>query len=108
VFTRAPAHPAPVVRVRYRSMPEASPRGRAGGALRFWLFGLYLAGYLAFVILTAFDRALMASTPFGGANLAVIAGFALIAGAIVLALLYWWLCRDDGAAAAPRTSEAGR
>jgi hypothetical protein len=26
----------------------------------------------------------------------------------VLALLYWWLCRDDGAAA-PRTSaEAGR
>jgi uncharacterized membrane protein (DUF485 family) len=83
-------------------MPDAPSTGRAGGALRFWLFGLYLAGYLAFVILTAFDRALMASTPFGGANVAVISGFGLIVGAIALALLYWWLCRtpEPGAGAA--------
>ena len=74
-------------------MPEAPSTGRAGGALRFWLFGLYLLAYLAFMILTAFDRALMATAPFGGTNVAVIYGFGLIAGAIVLALLYWWLCR---------------
>ena len=78
-------------------MPEAPSTGRAGGALRFWLFGLYLVAYLAFMILTAFDRTLMAATPFGGVNVAVIYGFGLIAGAIVLALLYWWLCREQGA-----------
>jgi uncharacterized membrane protein (DUF485 family) len=77
-------------------MPEAHPTGRAGGALRFWLFGLYLVAYLAFVVLTAFDRALMASAPFGGANVAVLFGFGLIGAAIALALLYWWLCRDPG------------
>ena len=59
-------------------MPDAHPSRRAGGALRFWLFGLYLACYLAFTILTAFDRPLMASAPFGGANLAVLSGFGLI------------------------------
>jgi uncharacterized membrane protein (DUF485 family) len=74
-------------------MPSAHPR-RAGGALRFWLFGLYLACYLAFTILTAFDRPLMASVPFDGANLAVLAGFGLIGAALALALLYWWMCRD--------------
>ena len=55
-------------------MPVAHPSRRAGGALRFWLFGLYLACYAAFTILTAFDRPLMASAPFGGANLAVLSG----------------------------------
>jgi uncharacterized membrane protein (DUF485 family) len=89
-------------------MPVAHPSRRAGGALRFWLFGLYLIAYLAFMILTAFDRPLMASTPFGGANLAVISGFALIAGAIVLALLYWWLCRGGRADAGPATPVEAR
>ena len=74
-------------------MPEASSTGRAGGALRFWLFGLYLTAYLAFMILTAFDRTLMASVPFGGVNLAIIYGMGLIVGAIVLALVYMGLCR---------------
>jgi uncharacterized membrane protein (DUF485 family) len=80
-------------------MPEAHPTRRAGGALRYWLFGLYLAAYVAFTILTAFDRQLMASAPFGGANLAVLAGFGLIGAAIALALLYWWLARDAAGSA---------
>ena len=80
------------------SMPDAHPSRRAGGALRFWLFGLYLACYLAFTILTAFNRPLMASAPFGGANLAVLSGFGLIGAALALALLYWWLCRDRSGA----------
>jgi len=37
----------------------------------------------------------MASAPFGGANLAVLSGFGLIGAALVLALLYWWVCRDN-------------
>jgi uncharacterized membrane protein (DUF485 family) len=90
-----------------RSMPEAHPTRRAGGALRFWLFGLYLAAYVAFTILTAFDRSLMASAPFGGVNLAVLSGFGLIGAAIALALLYWWLCRAEGADSAP-AAKAGR
>jgi uncharacterized membrane protein (DUF485 family) len=75
-------------------MPEAHPTRRAGGALRFWLFGLYLAAYAAFTILTAFDASLMAWKPFGGVNLAVLSGFGLIGSALALALLYWWLARD--------------
>jgi uncharacterized membrane protein (DUF485 family) len=91
-------------------MPVAHPSRRAGGALRFWLFGLYLACYAAFTILTAFDRPLMAWAPFGGANLAVLAGFGLIAAAVAVALLYWWLCRDSRAVAAPGVppAKAGR
>ena len=89
---------------------RASTR-RASGALRFWLFGLYLACYLAYTILTAFDRPLMASAPFGGVNLAVLSGFGLIGAALALALLYWWLCRD-GAGPATRpglpADKAGR
>lgn len=85
-------------------MPEAHRTRRAGGALRFWLFGLYLAAYAAFTILTAFNPALMAWAPFGGVNLAVLSGFGLIGAAIALALLYWWLARAGDASAA----KAGR
>jgi uncharacterized membrane protein (DUF485 family) len=89
-------------------MPDAPSTGRAGGALRFWLFGLYLAGYVAFVILTAFDKALMAAAPFGGANVAVLFGFGLIGAAIALALLYWWLCRTPEPPARTATSGGTR
>jgi uncharacterized membrane protein (DUF485 family) len=90
-------------------MPEAHQSRRASGALRFWLFGLYLACYLAFTILTAFNQPLMASAPFGGANLAVLSGFGLIGAALALALLYWWLCRDGRAEAGPGpAAKAGR
>jgi dipeptide/tripeptide permease len=37
-------------------------------------------------------RSVMA-TKFAGINLAVWYGFALIAGALVLAIVYAWLCR---------------
>jgi uncharacterized membrane protein (DUF485 family) len=89
-------------------MPAAHPSRRAGGALRFWLFGLYLACYAAFTILTAFNRPLMASAPFGGANLAVLSGFGLIGAALALALLYWWLCRDTRAASGPAPAAAAK
>ena len=42
----------------------------------------------------------MAATPFGGVNLAILYGLALIAAALVLALVYMWRC-------APRRAPAG-
>jgi uncharacterized membrane protein (DUF485 family) len=59
------------------------------------LFFVYVAFYGGFMALSAFRPDLM-SRPFaGGANLAVVYGFALIAAALVLALLYMRLCRKS-------------
>lgn len=59
------------------------------------LFGVYVAFYGGFMALSAFRPELM-SRPFaGGANLAVVYGFALIAAALVLALLYMRICRKS-------------
>jgi uncharacterized membrane protein (DUF485 family) len=62
-------------------------------ALRLWLFALYLALYVGFVLLTTFRLDLMARTPFGGTNLAIIYGLVLIVAALVLALFYMWRSR---------------
>jgi uncharacterized membrane protein (DUF485 family) len=70
--------------------PEiASANARAG----LWLFALYLGLYSGFVGLSAFAPGLMAATPFGGLNLAVLYGMALIAAALFLALVYMATCR---------------
>jgi uncharacterized membrane protein (DUF485 family) len=63
--------------------------------LRLWLFALYFACYLGFMLLTAFRFDLMAWTPFGGVNLAVFYGLTLIAAALVLALFYMWRSRTS-------------
>jgi uncharacterized membrane protein (DUF485 family) len=65
------------------------------------LFGVYLVLYAGFVLLAAFSPATMERTPAAGVNLAVWYGFGLIAAALVLALLYGWLCRNSA-------SEPGR
>ena len=57
------------------------------------LFCVYLAFYLAYVIINAFWPRVMDMVPFSGINLAVWSGLGLIVGALVLALLYAWLCR---------------
>jgi uncharacterized membrane protein (DUF485 family) len=80
-----------------------TPHQSAEGPLRLWLFALYLALYLGFMLLTAFALPVMASAPFGGVNLAVLYGFGLIVAAFVLALLYWWLRRDRREAAETRS-----
>lgn len=56
------------------------------------LFVLYFAFYAAFVGLNAFAPAAM-EVNIGGVNLAVVYGFGLIVAALVLALIYCWLCR---------------
>jgi len=57
------------------------------------LFAVYVVFYGGFMALSAFRPAAMSKPFVEGANLAVVYGFALIAAAIVLALLYMRLCR---------------
>jgi uncharacterized membrane protein (DUF485 family) len=59
-----------------------------------WLFTLYSVFYGAFVLVSAFLPDKMESTSFGGLNLAITWGFALIVFAILLSLLYGVLCRE--------------
>ena len=59
------------------------------------LFGVYLLLYGGFVLINAFSPSTMELTPVAGVNLAILYGFGLIIAALVLALLYGWLCRGD-------------
>lgn len=58
------------------------------------LFAVYLLFYGGFVFLNAFDPVSMEKTPLAGLNLAVLYGFGLILGAVVLAAFYGVLCGD--------------
>jgi uncharacterized membrane protein (DUF485 family) len=57
------------------------------------LFAIYSLLYGGFMVLNAFAPDLMEITPLWGINLAILYGFSLIAAALVLALVYAWLCR---------------
>ncbi|MDX7953058.1 DUF485 domain-containing protein [Lichenihabitans sp. Uapishka_5] len=58
-------------------------------AFAWTLSGIMLALYLAFTLLVAFDKPLMATTPFGGVtSLGIILGFAVIVIAFGLTGLY--------------------
>jgi len=59
------------------------------------LFVVYVAFYGGFMALSAFWPEAMSVPALGGANLAVVYGFALIAAALVLALLYMRVCRKS-------------
>lgn len=68
------------------------------------LFVIYLIPYAAFVLLNAFRPDLMELTPVSGVNLAILSGFALIAGAFLMALLYGYLCSPSSSSAPPHDS----
>ncbi|GMV99383.1 MAG: hypothetical protein AMXMBFR84_05220 [Candidatus Hydrogenedentota bacterium] len=57
------------------------------------LFAVYVALYGGFVFLAVFKTSLMGVAVGGGLNLAVAYGFGLIIAALLLALLYMYLCR---------------
>jgi uncharacterized membrane protein (DUF485 family) len=59
------------------------------------LFFVYFSLYGGFVGLAAFAPGVMERTPAAGVNLAIWYGFGLIAAAIVLALVYGWLCSRE-------------
>ncbi len=58
------------------------------------LFAVYLLFYGGFVFINAFYPASMEQTPIAGLNLAVLYGFGLIFGAIILSAVYGLLCGD--------------
>ena len=55
------------------------------------LFVLYCLLYGGFIALGLFAPKLLLSQPFGGVNLAILYGFALILAALVLAIIYLYL-----------------
>lgn len=57
------------------------------------LFGVYSLLYGGFVLLNAFSPDTMEITPVAGINLAILYGFGLIVVALILALVYGWLCK---------------
>jgi uncharacterized membrane protein (DUF485 family) len=57
------------------------------------LFFIYLVFYVGFVLMNTFAPDLVEKPTFGGLNVAITYGFALIVLALVLALIYGWLCR---------------
>ncbi|MGC3971268.1 MAG: DUF485 domain-containing protein [Pirellulales bacterium] len=57
------------------------------------LFVVYLTFYLGYVLLTTFAPTVMQQQAGGGVNIAVAYGFWLILLALLLALVYAWLCR---------------
>jgi uncharacterized membrane protein (DUF485 family) len=60
------------------------------------LFVFYSACYAAFVLTCVFAPDRMAARPWAGINLAIWSGFGLLGLALVMSLLYSWLCRGRG------------
>lgn len=58
------------------------------------LFAVYLLLYGGFVLVNAFAPEKMEATPIAGINVAILSGFGLIVMALVMALLYGWLCKS--------------
>ena len=83
-FDHGPAHPAEA------EDPNIARRNSRYGLV---LFAIYLAFYGGFVYLNAFRAEVMDTLVLEGVNLAIVYGFGLIIAAIVLAVLYGWLCR---------------
>jgi uncharacterized membrane protein (DUF485 family) len=59
------------------------------------LFTVYLLLYGGFVAIPVFAPAVMATRPFGGVELSVWYGMALIVAPLALAAIYLWSLRGD-------------
>jgi uncharacterized membrane protein (DUF485 family) len=87
--------------------PEVSAaNARAGLALFF----IYLAFYAGFMGLAAFAPQAMGRPVLAGVNLAITYGMGLIAGALVIAAIYMWICGRNARLAdnLPSNSSEGR
>ncbi|MEZ6114123.1 MAG: DUF485 domain-containing protein [Pirellulaceae bacterium] len=71
--------------------PATSARNARIGLM---LFAVYLSLYGGFVGVNAFAPQRMEQIVWGGLNVAVLYGFALILSAFVLSLVYGWLVRN--------------
>ena len=83
----------------HHSAPDAVHDNAATAArnsrLGLILFAVYTALYVGFMVISAFWPDVMDRTPVAGLNVAIIYGMTLIVTALVLALIYSWLCRTD-------------
>ena len=70
------------------------------------LFGVYLTLYAGFVLLNAFAADVMEKTPIAGLNVAILYGFGLIIGALVMALLYGAMCKIPADSKSAETGSA--
>ena len=77
------------------SFESSSPARAFNTRLGLILFFVYLLLYLGFVLISAFAPDMMDRIVAAGLNLAVVYGFALIAVAFVMSLIYGVLCRND-------------
>ena len=68
--------------------PRDAASERHNARVGLWLFALYLAAYVAYVLVNAFRPALMDEVTVGGLNVAVASGAALILGAMALSFVY--------------------
>lgn len=64
-----------------------------------FLFAVYVALYVGFMALNAFNPEQMQQPALAGVNLAVVYGVGLIVAALVLALVYVALCRRGSSSA---------
>jgi len=62
-----------------------------------WMFICYSLLYALFVAINLYDPLLMEKTVVAGLNLATVYGFALIIIALLLALIYDYMCRKQEA-----------
>lgn len=76
-------------------MKNPSTQDNKNAALGLKLFALYTVFYASFVLVNAFAASWSEWVPFGGLNLAVLWGFALILLAFVLALVYGLMCPNE-------------
>ena len=56
------------------------------------LFAVYVVLYVGFMLLNAFAHERMQQPVLAGVNLAIVYGMGLIIAALLLALVYMWLC----------------
>lgn len=75
--------------------PAPSSERRYNTRLGLMLFAFYLALYLGFVLINAYQAEVMETIVVAGLNLAIVYGFALIIVALVLALIYGVACRTE-------------
>ena len=87
--TKSPITPPDGNLPRVDDNPKLSARNSRSGLK---LFAVYLVAYVGFMALTAFSFESLKQPVLLGVNLAIVYGLGLIAGALVLAAIYLFLC----------------
>ena len=82
------------------------PTNRSNQRIGLVLFTFYLLLYGGFVLLMAFDAEQLQVMGPGQVNMAVWSGFSLIVVALVLSVVYGWVCRSEGHAEAAASTQA--